>query len=69
MTIILSLRHTTDLGQLSRAVYQALCTADCPDLASEAVCVVNQARDAAEYLAAVLRLSDELEVKWEEAQS
>lgn len=68
MTIQLRLRDTTDLTQLSHAVYHALCAADCPDLASEAACIVSQARDAAEYLAAVLRLSDELRVEWEEAR-
>ena len=68
MTILLKLTQAADLGQLSRAVYAALCAADCPDLASEAVCVVSQCRDGAEYLAAVLRLSDELQVEWEEAR-
>lgn len=66
MTITLSLRQTADLSQLSHAIYRELCAADCPDLASEAVCLVTQARDAGEYLAAVLRLSDELVVQWEE---
>lgn len=65
MTIILRLAHAADVLTLSRAVYQALVTADCPDLASEAAVVVSQARDAAEYLAAVLALSSELRVEWE----
>lgn len=68
MTIHLRLRDTSDLWQLSRAIYQALCAADCPDLASEAACLVSKARDADEYVKEVLRLSDELRVEWEEAR-
>ena len=68
MTILLSLTQTADLDTLCRAVYQALCAADCPDLASEAACVRSQARDATEYMAAVLRLSDELTVEWKEGR-
>jgi hypothetical protein len=64
MTILLSVSHADDLDTLARAVYQALILADCPDLASEAAAVRSQARDGAEYLAAVLRLSDELKVEW-----
>lgn len=68
MTIHLNLAHTADLDELAIAVYKALCAADRPDLASEAACVRSQARDAAEYIAAVLSLSDELRVEWEEVQ-
>ena len=67
MTIQLSLTHTNNLDDLARAVYAALCAADCPDLASEAACVRSHARDAAEYIAAVLALSSELRVEWMEA--
>jgi hypothetical protein len=68
MTIRLSLRRADDLSQLARDVYQALTTAGCPDLASEAACMVSHARDATEYVQAVLRLADDLVVEWEEAR-
>lgn len=67
MTILLSVAQTNNLDELAHAVYRALCAADCPDLASEAAAVRSHARDAAEYIGAVLALSSELRVEWKEA--
>ena len=68
MTISISLTQASTLDELARAVYHALVVADCPDLASEAACLRSHARDAQEYIAAVLQLSDELRVEWKEAR-
>lgn len=65
MTI--QLFFTADLDQLAHDIYRALCAADCPDLASEAAAMRGHARDAAE-LGAVLALSDELRVEWQEVR-
>lgn len=65
MTILLKTSDSTDIHALSLAVYNALLSV-APDLAAPSAVLVNRARDAAEYLAAVLGLDAGLRVEWEE---